>query len=237
MGEMSSTVDRSAKSGTLLKDAHPQDSKGARRRKRTYLERLTFTEVVPDCGIFTHEQLGKLTSMAPDEQKWRNSFFDSLIHDGLLIELQRLPTEELRQFVFMKEEEQGEWREKLVAQKAHREQQHESELKRRQTQQPDKLLARMHNPHKDEYSSLELRLLPPVRKLVDYYAAGKGMVAAECVESIVVDALNKNPDILEKGEKRLKEFGGNLTRAKRHAVEEKLARLQALEAGSSSHHR
>lgn len=101
----------------------------------------------------------------------------------------------------------------------------------------DKVVARMHNPHKDKYASLELRLLPPVRKLVDYYAAGKGMVAAECVESIVVDALNNNPDILEKGEKRLKEFGGNLTRAKRHAVEEKLARLQALEAGSSSRRR
>ena len=106
-----------------------------------------------------------------------------------------------------------------------------------QEQVKKKIVARMHNPQKDKYASLELRLLPPVRKLVDHYAAGKGMVAAECVESIVVDALNNNPDILEQGEKRLKEFGGNLTRAKRHAVEEKLARLHAIEAGSTRHRR
>ena len=203
-----------AQSATLLKGS------GVRRKTPTpFVKRLRFTRVLSNSSL-TEEQLDRLTSMPPEEQKWRNSFFNFLIHEGLLVELQNLPTEELREFVFMKEEEQGQWKKKLAEQKAERDQ-----------QQPR---ARMHNPHKDTYASLELRLLPPVRKLLDHYAAGKGMVAAECVESIVVDALNNNPDILEQGEKRLKEFDGNLTRAKRHAVEEKLARLQALEAGSTS---
>lgn len=98
---------------------------------------------------------------------------------------------------------------------------------------PQKPLARMHRPHQDKFSSMEIRFLPPVRKLVDRLAASKGMAAAECVESLVVDAINKNPDLIEQGEKRLKEFGGNLTRAKRHAQEEKLARLEALETKHS----
>lgn len=97
----------------------------------------------------------------------------------------------------------------------------------------DKVLARMHKPQ-DKFSSMEIRFLPPVRKLVDSFAASKGMAAAECVESIVVDTINRNPDLIEQGEKRLKEFGGNLTRVKRHSQEEKLARLEELEAKHST---
>ncbi|NGZ96230.1 MAG: hypothetical protein CV089_08900 [Nitrospira sp. WS110] len=97
----------------------------------------------------------------------------------------------------------------------------------------EKPLARMHKPQ-DKFSSMEVRFLPPVRKLVDRLAASKGMAAAECVESIVVDTINKNPDLIEQGENLLKEFGGNLTRVKRHAHEEKLARLEALEAKQST---
>ncbi len=213
MKKISSSVDERAKSATLPKG----------RKTVPFVKRLQLTGLLKNSNL-TNEEVDRLRSLSSEEEKWRGSFFNFLILEALLIELQNLPPEELREFVFMKKEEQETWTNKLADQKAQREQ-HE--------QQP----ARMHNPHKDTYASLELRLLPPVRKLLDHYAAGKGMVAAECAESIVVDALNNNPDIVKQGEQRLKEFGGNLTRAKRHAVEEKLARLHALEAGSTSHRR
>jgi hypothetical protein len=244
MSKISSSVDESAKSATLLKDSPSRDSRGGqRRRKRLYLERLTFTQVVPDYASFTHEQLAKLISMAPDEQIWRNSFFDSLIHEGLLIELQKLPTEELREFVFMQKEEQGKWRKKLTERKAQREQLHQREPQGQQTQEQDKMLARMHKPHREEFVSMEIRFLPEVRKMVDHLAASKGMAAAECVESILVDTINNNRLLIEEGGDLLKKFR-TLPRIKRHSQEEKLARqeerlaqLEALQAGNSTRHR
>lgn len=90
--------------------------------------------------------------------------------------------------------------------------------------------ARMHKPHKDEHVSLEARFLPSVRKLIDYLAASKGMAAAECIEAVVVDAINNNPDIMKRGEQRLRDCGGRLTRVKLQDRREKLERLEALEA-------
>jgi len=234
----SSPVDESAKSGTLQNDPLPRNSQGARRRKASFLERLAFTEVVPDCGIFIHEQLGKLTSMAPDEQKWKNKFFDSLINQGLLIELQRLPTEELRQFVFMQEEEQGKWRTKLAERKAQREQRHVSEPHGQQTQKPDKVsdkpLARPYKQGKDKVISMEVRMLPAVREYVDALSAHNGMLAQRFVERLIVDTINQEPDHVKHGQQLLKEHGGSLTRATRHAQEEELARLRAAVGASSS---
>lgn len=239
MSKNSSSLDQKAKSATLQEEALPRYSQGVRRRIRSYLERLTFTQVLPNYGCFTHEELAKLTSVAPDEQKWKNSFFDSLIHEGLLIELQKLPSEELKEFVFMQKEEQGKWRKKLAERKAQREQQHEPELQGQQTQQQDKVLARMHKPHREEFISMEIRFLPKVRKMVDYLAATKGMAAAECVESLVVDMINSNPNLLDEGDHLLKQFR-TLPRIKRYVQEEKLARqeerlahLEALEAKNS----
>ena len=243
MSKVRSSVDENAKSATFMKDTLARNSRGGRRRKRLYLERLTFTQVVPDYGSFTHEELAKLTSMASEEQNWRNSLFNSLINEGLLIELQKLSTEELRQFVFMEKAEQGDWRKKLAGRKAQREQQHEREPQEQPTQQQDKVLARMHKPHREEFVSMEIRFLPEVRKMVDYLAASKGMAGAECVESIVVDAINNNRQLIEEGGGLLKKFR-TLPRIKRHVQEEKLVRqeerlaqLEALHAGNSTRNR
>lgn len=241
MSKVRTSVDENAKSATLIKDSRTRDSRGGRRRKRLYLERLTFTQVVPDFGIFTHDELAKLTSMAAEEQNWRNPFFDSLINEGLLIELQKLPTEELRQFVFMEKAEQGNWRKKLAGRKAQREQVKEPEPQGQQAH--EEILARMHKPHREEFVSMEVRFLPEVRKMVDYLAASKGMAGAECVESIVVDAINNNRHLIEEGDGLLKKFR-TLPRIKRHVQEEKLARqeerlaqLEALHAGTSTRNR
>lgn len=99
----------------------------------------------------------------------------------------------------------------------------------------NKFIARMHKAHKDEFTSVEVRFLPSVRKLVDCIAASKGMAAAECIESIVVDAINQNPELIEQGEKRLKEFR-TLPRIKRYVQEEKLEKLSYLEALAAKNH-
>lgn len=243
MSKVRSSVDENAKSATFMKDAPPRDSRGGKRRKRLYFERLTFTQVVRDFGSFTHEELAKLISMASEEQNWRNSFFDSLINEGLLIDLQKLPIEELREFVFMQKDEQGNWRKKLAGRKAQREQEKEPEPQRQGQQTHDQILARMHKPNREEFVSMEVRFLPEVRKMVDYLAASKGMAGAECVESIVVDAINNNRHLIEEGDGLLKKFR-TLPRIKRHVQEEKLARqeerlahLEALHAGNSTRSR
>ncbi len=215
MKKISSSVDEKAKSATLLNDS------GVRRKTPpSYLERLRFTHVLPGSSSFTDEQLDKLISMPPDEQKWRNAFFDFLIHENLLEELQKLPTEELRQFVFMEKDEQGKWKQKLADQKAQRE------------QQPP--LARTYKPGKDKIISMEVRMLPPLREYVDHLAAHNGMHAQEFVEHLIVEAINKNPHDVKHGEQLLKEFGGSLSRVKRHVHEEEIARLRQMVSTGSS---
>ena len=110
-----------------------------------------------------------------------------------------------------------------------------AEWSKRVQKKPLTPLAHMHKPHIDEFFSMEIRFLPEVRKMVDFMAASKGMAAAECVESIVVEAINNNRDRLAEGESLLKKFR-RLPRVKRYVQEEKLARLEALEAEKSSRH-
>lgn len=95
-------------------------------------------------------------------------------------------------------------------------------------------LARMYKLGKDKITSMEVRMLPSVREYVDAMAAHKGMHAQEYVEHLIVDDINRNTDHLKHGEQLLKEFSGSLTRIKRHAQEEELARLrETVGAGSS----
>ena len=179
-------VDAGAKSARLLKDSLSRDSQGRRRRKRLYLERLTFTHVLPDTGMFTHKELAKLTSMAPEEQNWRNSFFDSLINHGLLIELQKLPTEELRQFVFMQEEEQGKWRDKLTQRKASREsQQQETHI------QPESWKERLKSSahYFEKKVSLQVPMHPEMRQQVAALATSYGLGSGEFVEKMLAEQL------------------------------------------------
>lgn len=138
----------------------------------------------------------------------------------------------------MQEEEQGKWRKRLTERKAHREQQHGSEPHGQQTQKPDKVsdkpLARPYKQGKDKVISMEVRMLPAVREYVDALSAHNGMLAQRFIERLIVDTINQEPDHVKHGQQLLKEHGGSLTRATRHAQEEELARLRAAVGASSS---
>jgi hypothetical protein len=234
MKEISSAVDGFSTSDTLLKEAPSRDSRKKARKKRSYVERLAFTHVLPNSHEFTIAELNRLTGMNLEEQKWRISFFDFLIGSGLLPELKTLPLEELREFIFMKKDEQKHWVDKLAERKAHGAQEPTP-----QGQPADwrEVRARMSKLNKDETASMEVRMLPQVREDVNALAATKGMASAEYVEHLIVDTINANQDLVKQGEEILKRFGGNLTRVKRHVQAEKLARLEALEASLSSRSR
>jgi hypothetical protein len=178
-------VDEGAKSARLLKSSLSRDPQKRKRRKRLYLERLAFTHVVQDYGIFTHKELAKLTSMAPGEQNWRNSFFDSLIHDGLLGELQKLPTEELRQFVFMQKEEQEKWRSKLTQRKASHEPQTETHVKPESW--PERLKSSAH--YFEKKVSLQVPMHPEMREQVAALATSYGLGSGEFVEKMLAEQL------------------------------------------------
>lgn len=90
-----------------------------------------------------------------------------------------------------------------------------------------KPLARPYKQGKDKITSMEVRMLPAVREHVDALAAHNGMLAQRFVEHLIVDTINKHPDHVKHGQQLLKEHGGSLTRATRHAQEEELARLRA----------
>ena len=234
MKKISSAVDGFSTSDTLLQEAPSRDSRKRARQKRSYVERLAFTQVLPNSHDFTIAELGRLTGMNLEEQKWRISFFDFLIGSGLLPELKTLPLEELREFIFMKKDEQKHWVDKLAERKAHGAQEPTPQGQPAHWQE---VRARMSKLNKDETASMEVRMLPQVREDVNALAATKGMASAEYVEHLIVDTINANQDLVKQGEEILKRFGGNLTRVKRHVQAEKLARLEALEASLSSRSR
>lgn len=80
----------------------------------------------------------------------------------------------------------------------------------------------------DKTVSMEVKVLPPVRKASKELAAAHGMTAQQFVEYLLVDALNNSPEELEQGKKRLKEFKGSTAKARRFAEREELARLRQL---------
>lgn len=216
-------VDAGRKSARLLNDSLSRDSQGRRRRKRLYLERLTFTHVLPDTGMFTHKELAKLTSMAPEEQNWRNSFFDSLIHDGLLIELQKLPTEELRQFVFMQKEEQGKWRSKLTQRKASREPQPEAHI------QPESWGERLKSSdhHFEKKVSLQVPMHPEMREHVAALATSYGLGSGEFVEQVLAEKLAQDADRVKEGRELMaKEEFKRPYRAKLHVLRREIDELR-----------
>lgn len=232
MKKLSSSVDERAKSATLPKGQN---------KTVPFVKRLQLTGLLKNSNL-TNEEVDRLRSLSSEEEQWRGSFFNFLIGEGLLIELQKLPTEELREFVFMKKEEQETWTKKLADQKAQREQQeqpHESHPHGQQAQKQDKVqpLARSYKQGKDKITSMEVRMLPAVREYVDALAAHNGMLAQRFVEHLIVETINKDPDHVKHGQQLLKEHGGSLTRATRHAQEEELARLRAAVSTGSSPHR
>lgn len=155
------------------------------REKRFYLKRLPFSDVLPGYIGFSVDELAKLTSMAPEEQKWRNSFFDSLIHDGLLNELKKLSTEELRRFVFMQKEEEGQWRDKLTQRKASHEPQTETHIKPESW--PERLKSSAH--YFEKKVSLQVPMHPEMREQVAALATSYGLGSGEFVEKMLAEQL------------------------------------------------
>lgn len=180
-------VDEGAKSARLSKDSQSRDSAGRRRRKRLYLERLTFTHVVRGTDIFTHKELAKLISMAPEEQNWRNSFFDSLIDEGLLGQMQQLPTEEVRQFVFMQKEEQDKWRSKLTQRKEALRKPPQQETHIQPESWPERLKSSAH--YFEKKVSLQVPMHPEMREQVAALATSHGLGSGEFVEKMLAEQL------------------------------------------------
>ena len=76
--------------------------------------------------------------------------------------------------------------------------------------------------------SMEVKVLEPVRKAGKELAAAHGMTAQQYMEHLLVDSLNENPRLLDKGRQRLREFKGSTAAARRFAEREELARLRDL---------
>jgi hypothetical protein len=193
------------------------------RKKRFYLKRLPFSDVLPGYIGFSVDELAKLTSMAPEEQKWRNSFFDSLIHDGLLNELKKLSTEELRRFVFMQKEEEGQWRDKLTQRKASREPQPETHIEPESW--PDRLKSSDHQFIKKV--SLQVPMHPQMREQVTALAASYGLGSGEFVEEIVAEKIAQSADRVKKGRELMaKEEFKRPYRAKLHVLRREIEELR-----------
>lgn len=95
---------------------------------------------------------------------------------------------------------------------------------------------RMSRLHQDRTVSVEVRMLPAVREDAKALATAHGMTTQEYMESLLVNAINEKPDLLQEGRKRLKHFKGSTAAAKRYAQEEELARLRAVAPSSISGH-
>jgi hypothetical protein len=236
VNEISSEVEGFSASGKLLKESSSQDSQKKQWQKRSYVERLAFTRVLPATHDFTSAELDRLIAMNKEEQKWRISFFDFLIGVGLLPELKALSLEELRRFIFMGKDEQKHWIDKLTEQKAQGAQDKEPEPHGQQTQWQDREKRRAAEIHEDTVS-IEVKTLPQVRDDIKALATAKGLHTQEYVEHLIVGAINKNPDLVIKGEEYLKRFKGNITAARRYAISQKLSHLEALEIETSTRSR
>ena len=108
-----------------------------------------------------------------------------------------------------------------------------SEGTRESQQQPEKSLtdaqdslqfrtARMNEP----VVSMQVKMLEPVREAAKHIATAHGMTAQEYVEHLLVETLNKNSSTVEEGKKRLEQFKGSTSAAKRFAERLELERLR-----------
>jgi len=194
------------------------------------MERLAFTHVLLDYGNLTGEQLSKLIAMKPEEQKWRNSFFDSLIGVGLLAELQTLTGEELRQFIFMRKEEQEQWKKKLAEQKTRPVQQHKPESQKQETPWQDEMKTRRLSPKHQQQKAMEVFMDEGIRNGIKALAVTKNMTAQQYVERLLIAEVDREHERVQEGLKFLQQTKGNTTKARFQRLEEKLAHFEG--AGS-----
>ena len=135
----------------------------------------------------------------------------------------------------MDKDEQKHWINKLTEAKAQGGDK-EPEPHGQQTQWQNREKRRPAEIHEDTVS-IEVKTLPQVRDDIKALATAKGLHTQEYVEHLIVGAINKNTDLVIKGEEYLKRFNGNISAARRYAISQKLSHLEALETESSTRSR
>lgn len=182
-----------------------------------YVHRLMDIKIIRgDETGFTIDELNDVFRMPPEEQEWRNAFLDSLIQEGLLNEVRKLSVpEELKQFVFMAEEQQEAWKKVLLERKA---------------QSSQRSVTR-----KDEDAVLlAVRVEPEIRDQFHALMRAKNTTAQEYLADIVTEQVRQNPDLVQKGEQMEAQGTKRHYRSKLQLLKEENARLRGLAAAKSS---
>ena len=181
-------------------------------------------EVGVDDGL-TDEEFDRLLDLSPEEREWKDALLDSVIKEELILHPEDLTIEELKKFIFMQPGEENEWRDKLAQRQGKPSEITVTTAKEHaQSDAKPKFRAARWG---ERTVSMEMKTLPAVREAVKQIAAANRMTAQEYVEELVVDALNKNPQQVEEGKKRLKQFKGSTVAAKSHGKAEEFAHREA----------
>lgn len=77
--------------------------------------------------------------------------------------------------------------------------------------------------------STEVKTLPETREYMKALATAQGLHTQQLIEKLMVDAINKNQNLVKQGEEYLERFNGNIAAARRYAVNQKLSHLESLE--------
>lgn len=149
-------------------------------------KRLTDPSTPPGA---TYNEYKKLMEMGPEEREWRNRFLASLLKDGLLTNPNGLTLDDTIKIVFMQEEEQGKWRDKLTQRKASGEpQQQETHI------QPESWIERLKSSahYFEKKVSLQVPMHPEMRQQVAALATSYGLGSGEFVEKMLAEQLARD---------------------------------------------
>lgn len=86
---------------------------------------------------------------------------------------------------------------------------------------------------RDKKVPVEVLVLPEVRPDIIALAVSQGIATQKYVERMIVDAVNKNPELVEKGEEYIKRANGNVRRAIILSQQDIADRLHDLEAAAA----
>ncbi|TXI24143.1 MAG: hypothetical protein E6Q61_05420 [Nitrosomonas sp.] len=88
--------------------------------------------------------------------------------------------------------------------------------------------------------STEVKTLSPTRDFLKALATAKGMHAQELAEELIVEAINKNQELVAVGQEYLERFNNNIRTAREYAIQQnkkatetRLSRLEAVGSGGS----
>lgn len=86
---------------------------------------------------------------------------------------------------------------------------------------------------RDKKVPVEVLVLPEVRPDIIALAVSQGIATQKYVERMIVDAVNKNPELVEKGEEYIKRANGNVRRAIILSQQDIADRLHDLETAAA----